>query len=251
MNRFYIEHIEGETAVIGGSEARHIVNVLRKKAGDVVLLFDGLEQEYEAEITGISLSEASGPSVLLKILSSTQKDVETGIMITLFQSLPRFKKFDFIVEKATELGVVKIVPVISERVQIPHGVLKESGEVKIRRWQKIALSAAKQCGRTVVPEISGLTGFAAALDSLAGKAVSLIPWECEPEHTLKSVLKSSDFSEVRSINVFIGPEGGYSAAEISEAKGHGVIPVSLGKRILRAETAPIVTLGNILYELEK
>lgn len=251
MRRFYIENIEGDTVIIDGSEAHHIRNVLRQKIGDEVFLFDGTENEYKAEISEF-LSFNNGPAVKLKIVSKTHKDIEPSVKINLYQALPRLKKFDFIVEKATELGVNKIIPVISERVQLPKDAVKNPA--KLERWRKIALSAAKQCGRVLVPEVAEIAKFKDAVVVGAAKqsqneTLSIIPWECEQNNSLKKVLKSLN-SQPSTVNLFIGPEGGFSNEEAELAKINGIIPVSLGKRILRAETAPIAVIANLIYELE-
>ncbi|MBI5574612.1 MAG: 16S rRNA (uracil(1498)-N(3))-methyltransferase [Elusimicrobia bacterium] len=247
MQRFFVENIGGDTVKISGSEAHHIKNVLRKKKGDAVFLFDGKGVEYKAEIERIGELE-----IRLKVVSKEQKDIEPKIKINLYQSIPKLKKFDFIVEKSTELGVSKIVPVISQRTQVSQIKDTNYTDRKIKRWQKIALSASKQCGRMVVPEISPITTLQDATMSLRGgaEAISLIPWECEQKTTLKHTLKSFNLSIFQSFNLFIGPEGGFSNSEIELAKKCGVIPVTLGRRVLRAETAPIVVISNILYELE-
>ncbi|MDO8734908.1 MAG: 16S rRNA (uracil(1498)-N(3))-methyltransferase [Elusimicrobiota bacterium] len=246
MQRFFVENIDGDIAEISGSEAHHLKDVLRKKVGDAVFLFDGKGNEYKAEIERIRDKE-----IELKILSKTQINSEPKIKINLFQSIPKLKKFDFIVEKSTELGVSKIIPVISERT-IPELSLR--AKAKQSRWQKIAVSASKQCGRTVVPEICSVMNFQDAVKSVyigenPSKSISLIPWECEQKTTLKKI-HSIINSQFLILNLFIGPEGGFSNAEIELAKKCGVIPVTLGKRILRTETAPIVVIANILYELE-
>jgi len=219
---------------------------LRKKIGDVVFLFDGKGNEYEAEIVKINESQ-----IEFKIISTTQKDIEIATKINLYQSIPKFKKFDFIIEKATELGVSKIIPVISERTQ--YSIPSESRNFsKLSRWQKIALSASKQSGRSVITEISAIKNFKDALESLSidsEKSLSIIPWECEENTNLKNILRTMN-QEIRTINLFIGPEGGFSSSEINIAQKCGVIPVSLGKRILRTETAPIFVISNILYELD-
>lgn len=251
MRRFYVENIEGDTVVIDGSEAHHIKNVLRKNIGDEVFLFDGTENEYKAAISEF-LSFNSGPAVKLKIVSKTHKDIEPSIKINLYQALPRLKKFDFIVEKTTELGVNKIIPVVSERVQLPKDAVKNPA--KLERWRKIALSAAKQCGRVVVPEVAEIVKFQDAVISVAAKqsqnkTVSIIPWECEQNLTLKKLLTTYCLP-LTVVNLFIGPEGGFSNDEVELAKNNGIIAVSLGKRILRAETAPIAAIANLLYELE-
>ncbi|PKM92735.1 MAG: 16S rRNA (uracil(1498)-N(3))-methyltransferase [Elusimicrobia bacterium HGW-Elusimicrobia-4] len=250
MQRFFVENIDGDIAEISGSEAHHLKDVLRKKVGDAVFLFDGKGNEYTAEIERLRDKE-----IELKILSKTQRNSEPKIKINLYQSIPKLKKFDFIVEKSTELGVSKIIPVISERT-VPELSLR--AKAKQSRWQKIALSAAKQCGRTVVPEISSITDFQSAVKSVCvgknlSESVSLIPWECEQKTTLKQLLSDAKASATHSllaINLFIGPEGGFSTAEIERACKCGIIPITLGKRILRTETASIVVISNILYELE-
>ena len=253
MRRFYIENIEGNTAIIGGSEAHHIKDVLRQKPGDIVFLFDGAGSEYEAEISGFRPA-AAGSEAVLKIISKVKRDTEPSVKIFLYQSLPRFKKFDFIVEKSTELGVFKIIPVISERTNF--NLPSERGEVKLARWRKIAMSAAKQCGRAVVPEVADITKFEDAVGEVSKRRlqpgaitgeISIIPWESEQKTTLKEVLRRP--SGISSVNLFIGPEGGFSGAEIELAISNKILPVSLGKRILRAETAPIAAISNILYEL--
>lgn len=245
MQRFFVENVDGNIAKISGSEAHHVKNVLRKKKGDAVFLFDGKGNEYKAEIDRIAELE-----IRLKIVTKTKKDTAPEIKINLFQSIPKLKKFDFIVEKSTELGVSKIIPVISERT-VPELSLRALS--KRSRWQKIALSASKQSGRTVVPEICPVTDFRNAVKSVyvcypPSESISLIPWECEQKTTLKQLLASR--RTLLAVNVFIGPEGGFSKSEIELAERSGIIPVTLGKRILRAETAPIVVISNILYESE-
>jgi len=247
MRRFFVEDIDGDIVEISGSEAHHIKNVLRRKKGDAVFLFDGKGNEYTAEIERLSDKE-----IELKVLSKIQKNSEPKIKINLFQSIPKLKKFDFIVEKSTELGVSEIIPVITERTN--YNVAAERRYAKLSHWKKIALSASKQCGRTVVCEICSVTNFQDAVKSVCisenpSKSISLIPWECEQKNTLKNVLKICNLQSV-ICNLFVGPEGGFSNAEIELAEKCGVIPVTLGKRILRTETAPIVVISNILYELE-
>jgi len=248
-NRFFVEDISGERAEISGSESHHLKDVLRKKKGDAVFLFDGKGAEYKAEI-----ERFTGDSVVLKVLTKMQKSIEPRIKINLFQSIPKINKFDYIVEKATELGVSKIVPVVSERTQVP--LIKETdfANKKLTRWRKIAISAAKQSGRAVIPEITEITDFkdtikSVCVNKISSESLSLIPWESEDKITLKEILKTAN-PQLSTVNLFIGPEGGFAAAEIELAKKCGILPVSLGKRILRTETAPIAVISNILYELE-
>jgi len=255
MHRFYIENIEGGAAIIDGSEAHHIKDVLRQKAGDKVFLFDGTGSEYEAEIAGFRQA-AAGAEVELKIISKVARNAEPSVKIFLYQSLPRLKKFDFIVEKSTELGVCGIIPVISERSNF--NLPSERSSAKLGRWRKIALAAAKQCGRAFVPEVGDITKFEDAVKAVskrqkcgpAGEEISIIPWESEEKTTLKDILRAPG-RILSSVNLFIGPEGGFSTGEIELASSAGIIPVSLGKRILRTETAPIAVISNILYETGK
>ncbi|OQA90148.1 MAG: Ribosomal RNA small subunit methyltransferase E [Elusimicrobia bacterium ADurb.Bin231] len=257
MRRFYIENIDDVSVIISGSEAHHIKNVLRFDIGAEVLLFDGKGKEFKALIQEFLLFN-SGPAVKLKIVEEIRKDIESKIKINLFQSIPKFKKFDFIIEKSTELGVDKIIPVISERSSFDLSSVKISG--KLSRWRKIAVSAAGQCGRILVPEVVNPTKFADAVNAVpritgnesfsGSRYISIIPWECEQETSLKQVLKHIG-SNISVINLFVGSEGGFSNVEIELAEKNGIVPVSLGKRILRVETAAIAVMANLFYEFEQ
>ncbi|MEW6556953.1 MAG: 16S rRNA (uracil(1498)-N(3))-methyltransferase [Elusimicrobiota bacterium] len=252
MHRFFVENILGDSVVISGSEAHHLKNVLRKKTGDVVFLFDGKGNEYEAKIVAPDLSRGlRNGEIELELITKIKKDAEPKIKINLYQSIPRGKKFEFIIEKTTELGVAKIIPIISERT-VPN-VVAGLNPAKHIRWQKIALAAAKQCGRTIIPEISVITDFESAVKFVflnSSESLSLILWECEQKTTLKQIIKICNLQSA-ICNLFVGPEGGFSNLEIKLARKNKVIPVSLGKRILRTETAPIVVIANILYELNE
>ena len=151
------------------------------------------------------------------------------------------------------MGVAKVIPMISERTQ--YSIQDESkNSHKLSRWQKIAISASKQSGRTAVPEIFPIKSFKNAIESLdkdLKTSISLIAWECEEKNKLKDIfLPMTQHRELSDINLFIGPEGGFSDTEIEFAKKNSLIPISLGKRILRTETAPIVMISNIIYELD-
>jgi len=177
-------------------------------------------------------------------------DTEPPIEITLVQGLPKSDKMDFIVQKVTELGVKRIIPVITQRTIIRLG--KEKAQVRRIRWQRIALEAAKQSGRAIIPEVREVIPFIQALNNLNGESLNLIPWEEETSTSLKEVLKhhtSHIPHPVSQITVFIGPEGGFTPEEVRAAREKGALPVSLGPRLLRTETAGLVTLAMILYEL--
>lgn len=247
MRRFFVEEkdIKENQVTIKGDEARHIVQVLRLKGRDKIKVFTGKGKEYLTEII-----QASKKEVIGKILKESKLDTEPPIEITLVQGLPKSDKMDLIVQKATELGVKRIIPVITQRTIIRSD--KEKAKVRRTRWQRIALEAAKQSSRAIIPEVREAIPFIQALDNLNRESLNLIPWEEETSTRLKEVLKhhTSHIPHPTShITVFIGPEGGFTPEEVRAAKKKGAIPVSLGPRLLRTETAGLVTLAMILYEL--
>ena len=236
MNRFYVlpEFISQNTVTITGQDVNHIKNVLRLRTDDRIICFDGKGMEYLCSITGIEKD-----SVRTEIISSKKADTEPAVKITLAQGLPKSSKMDYIIQKSVELGVFKIIPLITERA-----VAK--GE-KIERWRKIAKESSEQCGRAMIPEISPVLNFKEFLNISTHFDLKLIPWENEKQISLKSVLK--EHPNTNSIALLIGPEGGFSAQEVKEAVEKGFKPVSLGKRILRTETASLAALAMISYEM--
>lgn len=241
MNRFYVssDQIKNDQVTITGSDVNHIKNVLRLKVGDQFEVFDGSQKAYLCE-----LQEFNREFIRGKLVSETKKDVESKTKVTLAQCLLKGKKMDLVVQKAVELGVDRMVPVISER-SVPD--LKEKESKKISHWQAIAKEAAEQCGRTFVPEISALLSFEEILKHGKKYKLALIPWELETNISLKQVLTTY---QPNHLLVVIGPEGGFSNKEMGSAKQAGFKIVSLGKRILRAETAAISTLANIYFFLD-
>ena len=247
MRRFFIEaeNIKKDKVTIRGEEVRHIVQVLRLKEKDRIKVFTGQGREYLTEIIQVSKKEVIG-----KILKESRLDTEPPIEITLVQGLPKSDKMDFIVQKVTELGVKRIIPVITQRTIIRLD--KEKAKVRRIRWQRIALEASKQSSRAIIPEVREVIPFIQALNNLNRESLNLIPWEEETSTSLKEVLKrhTSHIPHPTShITVFIGPEGGFTSEEVEAAKEKGAVPVSLGPRLLRTETAGLVTLAMILYEL--
>jgi 16S rRNA (uracil1498-N3)-methyltransferase len=237
MSRFYIsgELSKGPLIKITGSDFNHIKNVLRKKPGDKIICFGSSGAEYETEILSIE-----DDSLRLRILKTTKKDTEPAIKISLAQSLPKSSKMDDIIQKSTELGVFEIIPVVSERT-----VAK--GE-KLERWNKIAKESAEQSGRVHVPRVRPVVTFDGFLGSCDNYDLKLMPWECEQTRTLKAELSAS--KNIGSALVLIGPEGGFSPSEAEKAAKKGFISVSLGKRILRTQTAGPAVLAMISYEME-
>lgn len=245
MRRVYIRNecvIERKKLRIKGETKHYLVNVLRLKEGDEIIGFDGSGVEYKLKLVEIGKHEIEA----LIMEKGKVYSVETPFEVILFQSLPKGKKMDFIVRETTQLGVKKIIPVISKRV-VPF-LDTEKRKKKIERWRKIAAESSRVSGRSVVPEIGNFTDFSEAVEFKTD--YSIIFWEGETK-SLKDVLKEiSPISPQFSIKVFIGPEGGYGEEEVEMVKKYGGISVSLGKRILKVETASVVSLAILIYELE-
>ncbi|OXT06369.1 16S rRNA (uracil(1498)-N(3))-methyltransferase [Thermoanaerobacterium thermosaccharolyticum] len=233
------EDIKDGIARINGDDAHHIINVLRFKIGTKLIISNGKNQYI------VTILDIENSSVILKIIEEYNQVVESPINITLYQGLPKSDKMDLIIQKCTEIGIKKIVPVETEFSTIK---IKEKNIYnKINRWKKISLEASKQSGRSIVPDVLVPVGFKDALESLNEFDLCLIPYEKETNMRLKDVLKKN--FDAKNVCVFIGPEGGFSENEIMAAIEYGAIPVTLGPRILRTETAGIVTSSIILYEL--
>jgi 16S rRNA (uracil1498-N3)-methyltransferase len=242
MPRFYVpaDQIQGGQVTITGSDINHIKNVLRLKIGDQFEVFDSTQKAYLCE-----LQEFNRGFILGKVISELKKNTEPKIKVTLAQCLLKGKKMDFVIQKAVELGVNQIIPVISER-SVPD--IKEKKDKKLSHWQAISKEAAEQCGRTLVPDISSLLNFEELLKLGKNYKLALIPWELETKSSLKQILTTY---RPNHLLIVVGPEGGFSNEEAGSAKQAGFVAVSLGKRILRAETAAISTLANIYYEYEE
>ena len=243
MRRFFVEEkdIKEDQVTIKGDEARHIVQVLRLKEKDKIKVFTGKGKEYSIEI-----KEAGKKEVIGKILKESRLNTEPAVEITLIQGIPKSNKMDFIVQKVTELGVKRIIPVITQRTIVKLN--EEKARARRNRWQRIALEAAKQSGRAIIPEVDEVTTFVQALNNISEENLNLIPWEEEETTSLKKVLKPITDHRV-PITVFIGPEGGFTSGEVEAAKKRGALSVSLGPRLLRTETAGLAALVMILYEL--
>ncbi len=243
MHRFFVpsEQISDNNITITGSDVNHIKNVLRMKVGDKIEVFDSSGSEYKAIIKEINTER-----VLCRIAESRQQKAERRINVTLAQCLPKAKKMDFIIQKATELGVDSIIPVISER-SIPK--IEDKADKKISHWQKTAKEAAEQSGRTDIPGIKPLIKFEDLIKTVKNYSIALLPWEGEKNTTLKKSLNSILLPPLPQILILIGPEGGFSQEEVDLAKKAGFQSMTLGKRILRTETAGIVMLAQLSYEL--
>jgi 16S rRNA (uracil1498-N3)-methyltransferase len=239
-SRFFVnpEQIMRGQAVLKGSELKHLRTVRRLRAGDEIELFDGQGKRYSARIAQEKPTEA-----VVEITGIYQET--TSLTLILGQALPKARKMDVIVQKATELGASAVIPFCCART-IPQYDEKR-GSIRVRRWQKIAREAAKQCGRTTVPEVKKIVSFRELLGLYPDFGLKFIPWEEERRRKLKALLRRN--RQEKNIFMVIGPEGGFTAEEISQAKSSGFIPVSLGKRILRTETVALTLLSIIQFEL--
>lgn len=235
MFRFFIStKIEDPSHIVIKDKeiVKKLTKVLRKKVGDTFFVFDIDAEEYEVEIKEISAGQ-----IACKTLNRNFVDRELPVEINLFQSLLKIDKLEWVFQKVTEIGVRKIIPIVSENC-----VVKEFNKNKISRYQKIIQEATLQSGGKIQPQLTDLLDFNDAIQSLQAQALNLIAHEQEQENLLKNVLAKS---QAKTINIFIGPEGGFSDEEINLALRNSVTPFSLGKRILRAETAAIVACGTI------
>jgi 16S rRNA (uracil1498-N3)-methyltransferase len=240
MARFYVPQprIENGMIRIDGNEVKHIRRVLRLKKGDGIVVFDGLGKEYEGTI----LDE--GPSsVVIRIQNIFPSEKESQLEVTLAQGMLKGEKMDYLIQKATELGVKEIIPFFSSR-SVP--LLDKSGRLRRHhRWERIAIEASKQCGRGVVPKIEFLQDYPEMLRTASLDSLRIILWE-EEGTKLKEVL--GKLIEKKEVFFIIGPEGGFSQEEVEEAIKDGFLPITLGKRILRAETASLCLLSILQYE---
>ena len=240
MARFYVPQprVENGFLKIEGNEVRHIRKVLRLRAGDEIVVFDGLGKEFEGTIVEERLS-----SVVIKVQNVIVSKKDSPLEVTLAQSLLKGEKMDYLIQKATELGVNKIIPFFSSR-SVPH-LEKSIRLMRHHRWEKIAAEASKQCGRGSVPKVESIQEYSDMLQNASTENLRLIFWEREGIQ-LKKVLERS--KDRKNIFFVIGPEGGFNHSEVDEAERMGFIPVTLGRRILRAETASLCFLSILQYE---
>ncbi len=245
MYHFFVEQnqISEKEICILGQDVNHIKNVLRMKTGEEVSISNGVDgNEYRAEI-----SEIYEDRIICKLMFVKKDGVELPSKITLFQGLPKGDKMEMIIQKAVELGATEIVPVDTKRCVMKLDEKKEKN--KIARWQAIAEAAAKQSKRAIVPRILPSMKFAKALEYCRDTKVKLIPYEmAEDMSKTREIMNGLKPGE--DIAIFIGPEGGFDTEEIEKAMADGVLPITLGKRILRTETAGMTVLSIIMYHLE-
>ena len=244
MQHFFVtpDQVKGDLIFVEGSDVNHMKNVLRMRIGEEVTISDGNNRQYICEIKEYEQDEA-----VLHILEEMNTDTELPSKIYLFQGLPKQDKMELIVQKCVELGCYEVIPVATKRCVVKLDDKK--AKKKIERWQQIAESAAKQAGRGVIPEVKDVLSFKEALKYAKDLDVVLIPYElAEGMKETKQLI--SEIKPGQSVGIFIGPEGGFEREEVETAIDEGAKAITLGKRILRTETAGLTTLSVLMFHLE-
>jgi len=245
MYRFFTDSLNVDTVngkvTITGSDVNHIKNVLRMKEGDTILVSDGVITDVTCKITKIN------SDFILTDIIAENEDNELSSRIVLFQGLAKGDKMEFVIQKATELGVSEVVPVAMKRCVVKFDDKKAAN--KIKRYEAVCESAAKQSKRSIIPTIHSVLSYKEALEYAKELDVCLVPYEAaknmdETRKVINSIEKG------KSIGIFIGPEGGFDEEEISNALEYGFKPITLGRRILRTETAGLTVLSILMYMLE-
>ena len=237
MTRFFVDPdvFDRDTMVLSGENAQH-AKVLRLKEGEIVLVCDGQGQECVCRVF------QTAPEIVLSVEDRRSSVSEPVVDVSVYVAFPKADKLEHVIQKATELGAREIIAFPSSRcVSRPD---EKSLKKKLERWQKIALSAAQQSGRGRIPQVLVLNSFSAALSRAAQSDRALLFYENEDAYTLKMALEGS----YRTVSLMVGPEGGLEEAEVSQAQEAGLKICSLGKRILRCETAPLCALSAVMYD---
>lgn len=237
MTRFFVDPdvFDRDTIVLSGENAQH-AKVLRLKEGEIVLVCDGQGQECVCRVS------QTAPEIVLSVEDRRSSVSEPVVDVSVYVAFPKADKLEHVIQKATELGAREIIAFPSSRcVSRPD---EKSLKKKLERWQKIALSAAQQSGRGRIPQVLVLNSFSAALSCAAQSDRALLFYENEDAYTLKMALEGS----YRTVSLMVGPEGGLEDAEVSQAQEAGLKICTLGKRILRCETAPLCALSAVMYD---
>lgn len=253
MYHFFVEpgQVHEDYVEILGGDVNHMKNVLRMKPGEEITVSDGFGHEY-----GCKVALLEEDAVRAEILECREVSVELPSELVLYQCLPKGDKMELIIQKAVELGAARVVPVASRRCVVKLD--QKKAESKRKRWQAIAESAAKQSGRAVIPEVGPVVSFKEALKDAERLDIRLIPYECADELLTKegqTPMEQThrllmDIKRGQSVGIFIGPEGGLEKEEVATAMEAGTRPITLGKRILRTETAGLCILSVLMFQLE-
>lgn len=244
MPKFFVNKVEENKIIITGEDVNHIKNVLRKKAEDTLEICNNETQEnFLCRIENIKNEE-----IVCSIIEKIQKAVEPKTYVHIYQGLPKSDKMELIIQKAVELGVYEIVPVATKRSVVKLDDKKATK--KIERWNMIAQSAAKQSKRSIIPKVSNVMSFSQALTYASELEMNIIPYEnADGIDKSREIIKS--IKGKKSLGIFIGPEGGFEEKEVEKATGIGTNIVTLGKRILRTETAGMAVMSIIMFEIEE
>ena len=246
MYQFFVSpgQINDHVVTITGGDVNHIKNVLRMKPGEEIAVSNGIDnREYRCAIEELSEDE-----IRCRLLFVKEDGLELPAKVYLFQGLPKADKMELIIQKAVELGVYEVIPVATKRAVVKLEPKKAAS--KITRWNAIAEAAAKQSKRRIIPKVTDCMSFKQAVEYAASLDVKLIPYElsegmAETKHLIEGIKAG------QSVAVFIGPEGGFAEEEIALAKEAGITPITLGRRILRTETAGFTVLAWLMYQLEE
>jgi 16S rRNA (uracil1498-N3)-methyltransferase len=246
-HRFYVppKQIIDGNVFIRGTDVWHINKVLRLSKGDHVIVFDGTGREYR-----VVLDKKKPREILGTVVEQWDQHTESPLQLTLVQGVPKANKMDLIVQKVSEIGVNVIIPLKTERSEISaklKHLTPEKVAQKLDRWARIGIEAAKQSCRTTIPKIEPFMGVEEFLAQPLSADLKLLLWEEEQKNSLKQVLRKQSGSILSAV-VVIGPEGGFTRAEAEQFQSQGYHTVSLGKRILRTETAGLIVLGILQYE---
>ena len=248
MPKFFVKNsqVNDNKIIIIGEDVNHIKNVLRKNIGDTLEICDkDNSKNYLVDIATIDKE-----LIVCNIMQQLNNETESNVFINVFQGLPKSDKMEFIIQKSIELGASKITPVAMKRCVVKLSA--KDGEKKIARWQKISEVASKQCGRNIIPKIESVCSIEEVCNKIRDYDVTLVAYENEKDNKLKCELEKLKKSQKKDLRIalVIGPEGGIDPDEIEKLKTNGATIITLGKRILRTETASLNMISIINYELE-
>ena len=233
MSRFFVAPVTGDTAVVTGQDAHHIARVLRMQVGDALTLCDANGMDYECEICSLDDGE-----IRLHVCERHACVTEPSTTVTLYQGLPKSEKMEWIIQKCVEIGITRIVPVAMSRCVVK--LTEKDGEKKQARWQKIAAGAAEQSGRGIIPKVETPISFDTLIKNIKEEyAITFYEGGGQPLSDLVN-------DDTHAVSIVVGPEGGFDRSEIEKLEQAGAHTATLGKRILRCETAPLVALSVIM-----
>ena len=242
LHRFFIlpSQIEAGRVTLTADASRQLARVLRARPGDRIVVLDNSGYEYAVTLDAVSARQTTGA-----IDERYAGEGEARLSITLYQGLMKADRFEYVLQKGTELGISRFVPIIGERT-VARNVISPN---RVKRWNKIVQEAAEQAGRSILPALEDAASFTEACDAISKPAI--IGWECERDTGIRQTLlrQKAKIEQAKRIDLVIGSEGGLTEEEVAYALNKGISPVSLGRRILRAETAGIIAAAAVLYEM--